>query len=114
MIASTLTLHAEVRLQQRAIPLFVVELLEEFGSASRCDGAERLTFDKAARQRVARHLGGPRSLHVIDRWLNVYAVISDNGRLVTASHRTPPIPAALTAPAPILLPFRPSPRNRGI
>ncbi|TXN17218.1 hypothetical protein FV219_00900 [Methylobacterium sp. WL122] len=88
MIASGMTLHAEARLQQRAIPLFVVEMLAEFGSAARCGGAERLTFDKAARRRLARYLGGDRSLRMIDRWLGVYAVISDNGRLITASHRT--------------------------
>jgi hypothetical protein len=28
--------HAEVRLQQRAIPPFMVELLERFGSEMRC------------------------------------------------------------------------------
>ncbi len=88
MTASTMTLHAEARLQQRAIPLFVVEMLEEFGSAVRCGGAERLTFDKAARRRLARHLGGERGLCLIERWLHVYAVVGDNGRLVTASHQT--------------------------
>lgn len=88
MIASTLTLHAEARLQQRAIPLFVVELLEQFGTVARCGQAERLTFDKAARKRLARHLGGPRGLSMIDRWLDVYAVIGDSGHLITSAHRT--------------------------
>ena len=88
MIASTMALHAEARLQQRAIPLFVVELLEQFGSVDRCGKAERLTFDKAARRRIARHLGGDRGLRMIDRWLDVYAVISDGGHLVTTSRRT--------------------------
>ena len=36
------------RLQQRGIPPMIVDLLEQFGSAMRCHGAERLMFDKAA------------------------------------------------------------------
>ncbi len=88
MIASTVTGHAQARLQQRAIPPFVIGLLEQFGSAARCGGAERLTFDKAARRRLARALGGSRSLHLVERWLGIYAVVGDNGHLITASHRT--------------------------
>jgi hypothetical protein len=84
----TVTRHAAARLQQRAIPPFMVELLERFGSAMRCDGAERLFFDKAARKRLEHHMGGRRSLRRVEPWLNVYLVIGDNGRLVTAAHRT--------------------------
>jgi hypothetical protein len=84
----TLTHHAEARIQQRAIPPFMIELLERFGSEMRCNGAERLFFDKAARKRLERHMGGPRSLRHVEPWLNVYLVIGDNGRLVTAAHRS--------------------------
>ncbi|GLS46939.1 hypothetical protein [Methylobacterium brachythecii] len=83
-----LTLHAQGRLQQRAIPPFIIALLDEFGSIARCGGAERLTFDKAARRRLAREFGGQRNLHVIERWLGVYVVVSDDGLVVTAAHRT--------------------------
>ena len=83
-----LTHHARARLQQRAIPPLVIGLLEQFGSVARCGGAERLTFDKAARRRLARELGGSRSMQIVERWLSVYAVVGDNGHLVTASHRT--------------------------
>jgi hypothetical protein len=81
------TRHAEVRLQQRAIPPFMVELLERFGSEMRCGGADKLFFDKAAINRLRRHLGGRRSLRHIEPWLNLYIVIGDNGRLVTAARR---------------------------
>ncbi|GAA0029118.1 hypothetical protein [Bradyrhizobium ottawaense] len=80
------TLHAEVRLQQRAIPPFMVELLERYGSEMRC--ADRLFFDKAAVERLRRHVGDRRSLRHIEPWLNLYIVIGDNGRLVTAARRT--------------------------
>jgi len=81
------TTHAEKRIQQRGIPPMVIDLLMQFGSASRCDGAERFMFDKLARKRLRRHLGGDRGLKVIDRWLNVYAVVGDNGQVVTAAHK---------------------------
>ena len=44
--------HAAERLQQRAIPPVMVELLERFGSEMRCGKAEKLFFDKAARKRL--------------------------------------------------------------
>ncbi len=84
----SITHHAAERLQQRAIPPFMVELLERFGSAMRCGKAEKLFFDKAARKRLERHLGGPRSLRHVERWLNLYLVIGDNGNLVTVAYRS--------------------------
>jgi hypothetical protein len=83
----TLTQHAAVRLQQRAIPPYVIEFLERFGTEARCGGADRLFFDKAARKRLERHMGGPRALRHVEPWLNLYVVIGDNGRVITAGHR---------------------------
>jgi hypothetical protein len=83
----SLTTHAEARLQQRAIPPLVVDLLMQFGSSSRCGGAERLMFDKAAVKKLRHHLGGHRGLKVVERWLGVYAIVGDNGHLVTAAHK---------------------------
>lgn len=86
--ASTLSRHAEQRLQQRAIPLRVVELLEYFGSSMRSGrGAERLFFDRAAVARLKRHLGGDRELNTVARWLRVYVVVGDDGRVVTVAHQ---------------------------
>ncbi|MEG9502584.1 MAG: hypothetical protein MIN69_12120 [Methylorubrum extorquens] len=88
MIASTMTLHAQERLQQRAIPPLVVGLLETFGTSIRSSGAEHLVFDKSALRRLRRHLGGERGLRMISPWLDVSAVIGDGGHLVTVTHRT--------------------------
>jgi len=85
--AAGLTAHASTRLQQRSIPGFVVELLERCGSETRCGKADRLFFDKAARKRLRRHLGGDRAMKLIDRWMGVYAVVGDDGSLVTVAHR---------------------------
>lgn len=60
----------------------------QFGSPFRCGGGERLMFDKSAVKRLRRHLGGHRGLKVVERWLNVYAVVGDNGNLVTAAHKS--------------------------
>ena len=81
------TEHAQERLQQRAIPPPIIDLLEQFGTAVRARGAERLVFDKPARRRLRRHLGGDRGLRVVERWLGVYAVVSDDGFLVTVAHQ---------------------------
>ncbi|MDO9439630.1 MAG: hypothetical protein Q7T73_01945 [Beijerinckiaceae bacterium] len=88
MNAMTVTGHAQARLQQRAIPPLVVDLLMQFGSPSRSGGAERLMFDKSAVKRLRRYLGGERGLKTVERWLGVYAVVGDNGSLVTAAHKT--------------------------
>jgi len=81
------TTHAGRRLQQRAIPAFVVDLLEQFGSEERCGQAYRLFFDKKAIKRLKRHFGGARGIRLIDQWLKVYDVIGDNGRVVTVAHQ---------------------------
>jgi hypothetical protein len=88
MIANAMSLHAQKRLQQRAIPPFVVTLLEQCGSVIRCCGADRLIFDKAALKRLKRHLGGERNLRVIERWLDVYAVLGDDGQIITVAHQS--------------------------
>jgi hypothetical protein len=87
MIANS-TRHAQARIQQRGIPPLVIELLERFGSSMRCKDAERLFFDNSARRRLTAHLGGHRGLSVIDRWLDVYAIVADNGTVVTVAHKT--------------------------
>ena len=83
-----LTLHAERRMQQRGIPPLIVELLEQYGAPARCPGgAERLTFDKPARARLRRSLGA-RGVAIVDRWLGIYTVVSDDtGEVITAAHR---------------------------
>jgi hypothetical protein len=77
--------HAAKRCCQRGIPPLVVELLERHGTPFRCGGADRLVFDKAARRRLRRDLGGDRGLRVVERRLGVYAVVGDNGRIVTVA-----------------------------
>ncbi|WP_238297017.1 hypothetical protein [Methylobacterium soli] len=67
----------------------MISLLEEFGLPMRCGGADRLIFDKAARRRLMRHYGEAKHLRTVERWFNVYAVVSDEGRLITVARKTP-------------------------
>jgi hypothetical protein len=82
------THHAQSRLQQRGIPTVVVDYLEEFGTIVRCNGADRAIFDKAAQKRLRRHLGGQRGLDHFEKWMDVYAVYSDGGDIITVAHQT--------------------------
>lgn len=91
MMEAKLTNHAQLRLQQRAIPLLVVELLERFGASVRGNRAETLFFDLASRRELRRYLGGDRGLRLIEGWLDVYMVVGDDGAVITAGHRTQPL-----------------------
>lgn len=88
MLQIDITPHAAHRLKQRAIPPMVLDLLFQCGTSIRAQGADRLIFDKAACRRLRKHLGGERGLRLIERWLDVYAVVSDEGTLITIAHQT--------------------------
>jgi hypothetical protein len=49
--------------------------------------SDMLFFDKAAKRRLTHHLGGKRGLRLIEPWMSVYAVIGDNGKIITVGHR---------------------------
>jgi len=86
------TAHAEARIRQRGIPIWVLDLLFEHGKA-RHDGrgGELVTFPKRCREKLRRML--PRTDYAAaERYFNVYAVVSSDGVLVTAGHRTRRLP----------------------
>ncbi|MBB4199648.1 hypothetical protein CCR94_07235 [Rhodoblastus sphagnicola] len=82
----TITHHAQRRLQQRGIPPVIVNLLDQYGAVERSRGADTLFFNRAARDRMTRAHGG-RSIAGIEKWLGVYAIVSDEGSLITVAHR---------------------------
>lgn len=82
--------HAAARLQQRAIPLPVLQCLLDYGEAVHDHrGAEVLYFDKAARQRLSLGLvdGAAAFLRRFQRYMNSYAVVGSDGVLVTVGRR---------------------------
>ena len=80
--------HAATRSQQPALPPFVLDLLLDYGTAARCGGADQVFFDKAAIRRLRSHFGGERGLRLVEHFLNAYAVVPDDGSIVTATRRT--------------------------
>ena len=80
------TAHGQARLQQRAIPSEAVDALLAYGERRRRKGADIYFLDRKSRGRVAQALGSQRYRR-IERALNTYLVIADNGCLITAAHR---------------------------
>lgn len=79
--------HAQKRSQQRAIPPMMIDLLLQFGSTERAGtGVSKIFFDKISRRRVKAYAGPLASL--LDDHLDVYAVVSDDLKVITAGHRT--------------------------
>lgn len=82
------TEHAQRRQRQRGIDDAVVEALFEHGAMSHDHrGAVTIYFDRRARQRLANALTG-KQLARIECHLNVFAVVGQDGSIVTLGHRT--------------------------
>lgn len=82
-----LSCHAEIRSQQRGIPLDLVDLLLDFGQESHVGkGGTVLSFPKRVRDRLRRDL--PRKVYAsISSKLDIYAVVGDRGNIMTLGHR---------------------------
>lgn len=81
-----LTVHASKRVQQRAIPPIVIEWLIRFGAQRWSRGASVYEFDKDGRRRLRRHIG-QRLFASVEQWLDAYAVVGGEQRVVTAGWR---------------------------
>lgn len=80
------TAHAKVRMQQRAIPPIVVNLLIDYGERAPAGrGGEIFYFGKRGRQRVCRSKGQVVSRRLEGHWRD-YVVVTD-GQVVTAGKR---------------------------
>ncbi len=79
--------HAQTRSQQRAIPPMLIDLLLQFGSCERAGaGVSKMFFDKSSRRRVRAYAGPLAGL--LNDHLDVYAVVTDDLKVITAGHRT--------------------------
>jgi len=80
--------HAQIRLQQRAISMPVLDCLLTFGTkVYDHKGAEIFFFDRHARDRV-RHAFGDQEFKCVQGKLNSYAVVGIDGVVLTVGHRT--------------------------
>ena len=84
----TVSHHAQIRMQQRAITADMLESLLDFGQVKfNGQGTEILTFPK----KVIKHLKKELNHKVfmkIERHLNLYAIMSSDGELITTGYRT--------------------------
>lgn len=82
-----LTLHAEARANQRGIRHGVIDLLLAYGVSSPAwDGCERIYMDHAARRTVRKELGRV-GYAKVERALDAYLILGDDGWIVTCAHR---------------------------
>lgn len=79
------TAHATARCQQRSIPAEAVDALMAYGELKRHRGADVYYLDKESRARAARALG--RRYLTIEKALNSYVVVGDDGAIITAAKR---------------------------
>lgn len=83
-----LTGHAAVRMQQRGIPAWYLNLLVEHGKTTHDGhGAVLKSIAKATRQRL-RHVLSRHEYARAERYFDVYAVVTPDQSVVTAAHRT--------------------------
>lgn len=77
--------HASARCQQRSIPTDAVDALLAYGETHRHRGADVYYLTKRARSRVATALG--ERYRSLEKALNSYVVVGDDGTVVTAGRR---------------------------
>lgn len=83
----TLSHHAQQRMQQRGIPLKVVDYLLAYGRVSHDHhGGCVIWLDKRSRSRIGAE-EGRKSLRKLDKHLNGYVVTDTDGTVVTVGHR---------------------------
>lgn len=84
----TVSNHAKVRMQQRAISEEMLESLLDFGQVRfNGQGTEILTFPKKVLRHLKKELDHKIFMQV-ERHLNLYAVMSSDGELITTGYRT--------------------------
>ena len=86
-----LTHHAQARMQQRGIDNTILEYLDEFGRyLEQGNRGSLVFFDKRAKTLMKKELSR-REFARLERKLNAYYVVSNEGVVITVGHRTKPI-----------------------
>ena len=84
----TVSQHAKIRMQQRAITADMLESLLDFGQVKfNGQGTEILTFPKKVVKNLKKELDH-KVFMKIERHLNLYAIMSSDGELITTGYRT--------------------------
>lgn len=86
----TLTAHAETRANQRGIRRETMAILLDYGVAKIRGGAEIIYMDQVARRKAREDLGD-KVYARIERALDAYLVVAEDGRVMTCAHRRKPL-----------------------
>ena len=81
-----LTKHASQRIQQRGISTEAVDAILAYGTRRRHRGADIYYLLKKSRRRLSGAFGRER-YSKLERALDSYVVVSDDGAILTAAHR---------------------------
>ena len=81
-----LTIHAEMRCQQRGIKQEVVDTILSYGRRGHHQGAQVYFMDKKARRHARADMGKSAYTRIADR-LNTYLVVAGNEVVITAAKR---------------------------
>ncbi len=80
------SIHAEIRSQQRGIPPFIHELLDDYGSEEYVgEGCQLKYFNKKSIRKMESAIGR----NVVQRlttWHNCYMIVAPDGCVVTCGH----------------------------
>lgn len=81
------TRHADIRAQQRGIPPFVDNLLDQYGQEVHDgNGGTILYLDKLSIRNMERDMGR-RVVARLSEWLKAYKVQTSDGKTITIGHR---------------------------
>lgn len=80
------TAHAQARQQQRSICNEAIKGILDCGRSARVRGADSYFLDKEGLRRLREDLGEP-GFRRIERSLNAYVVVGDDGRIITVARR---------------------------
>lgn len=83
--------HASIRLQQRAISRERLDLLLIYGQRTRSNGADIVYLNRSSRHALERDVGRKEYAKLAGK-LRIYAVVGDDGSVITAGHRFKRIP----------------------
>lgn len=81
------TKHAHTRMQQRCIRQRGVDAAIDYGSEHRTDDGYIYHLSKRVCRRLQRTLP-PAEAREIMQLIDIYAVVSDDGQIITVGHRT--------------------------
>jgi hypothetical protein len=81
------TQHSSIRAQQRGIPPLIVNWLLAYGEEEHDQHGARLIYFSKRSRKSLEHEAGEAIVRRLSEYLDVYAVVSNDGQVITCGHR---------------------------